>query len=197
MNAPRILLIDSYDSFAYNVADALACAGGCVRVVPVGDAVNTMRRGGYDAVVLGPGPGTPVGNDPLLRTVGECRTAGVPVLGICLGLQAIAAFYGGRVVLAPQPVHGEAANVHHRGSRLFAGIPSPFRATRYHSLCVAPATLPAALQVSATSEDGVVQAIEDRAGRTFGLQFHPESFLSEYGAQLFHNFIGCIGSPAC
>lgn len=197
MPRPRILLVDSHDSFAYNVVDALRCLHAHVDVVQVNACEPAICNGGYDGVILGPGPGTAVGNGPLMLAVAQCSSAGVPILGICLGLQAIAAYYGGRIVRCPRPVHGEVATVHHRGARLFSGIPSPFRATRYHSLCVAREALPAPLQVTATSHDGVIQAIEDPFARTFGVQFHPESFLSENGPLLFRNFLESTGHRTC
>ena len=187
--APRLLLVDSYDSFAYNVVHALAALGATVDVVTSDADVSPAGLARYQGIVIGPGPGTPSTNAPLMRAVARAIETQRPVLGICLGMQAIVTSYGGTVVAAPRPVHGEAGDIHHRGAGLFAGLPSPIRAARYHSLCAESATLPKALHVRATSDDGVIQGVEAVRGRVFGLQFHPESFLSEEGASLLMNFL--------
>ncbi len=183
-----VLLVDSYDSFTQNIAHAMAMMGPAVDVVTVDD-VGPKDMVRCDAVVLGPGPGAPHDGDRLAQILLQTIEAGLPALGICLGMQAIARYYGARVVRAPRPVHGEVATVDHDGRGLFEGIPSPLRAMRYHSLCVAPETLPATLRVNATSRDGVVQGIHDCERPVYGLQFHPESFLSEHGSALLANFL--------
>jgi anthranilate synthase component 2 len=187
--AVNTLLIDSYDSFTYNVADALTSLGAAVDVVPCDESVDQRRLARYDAFVLGPGPGAPRRGSSLSNFVDRILAADAPLLGICLGMQAIAGYYGGCVVRAPAPVHGEIASIAHDGRGLFARVPSPLNAARYHSLCVERASLPESLAVRAVSGDGVVQAIEDRQRPVFGLQFHPESFLSEHGERLLSNFL--------
>jgi anthranilate synthase/aminodeoxychorismate synthase-like glutamine amidotransferase len=186
--APSILLVDSYDSFTYNVADALRSLGAIVDVVPR-DAAIEKRPNCYDAFLLGPGPGAPQRGDRLSILIERILATGAPMLGICLGMQAIAEHYGACVVRAPAPVHGEVASIAHDGQGLFERVPSPLNAARYHSLCVERASLPESLAVRAVSGDGVVQAIEDRQRPVYGLQFHPESFLSEHGERLLSNFL--------
>ncbi len=188
-----VLLVNSYDSFAYNIAHALEGLGASVNVMTVNDPCLTppvVRE--HAAVVIGPGPGSPHGYAAFAEIVTVCAGLRLSLLGICLGMQAIAVSYGARVVRAKRPVHGEVATVVHDGSELFAGIASPMRAMRYHSLCVAPESLPAAIKVTAFSEDGVVQAIQDRSLPIGGVQFHPESFLSECGELLLRNFVRTV-----
>src|ERR1700733_10263064 len=139
MRRSRLLLIDSYDSFTYNIAHAMASLDAAVEVVPVDEPIDAVRFGRYDAIVLGPGPGAPRRDGPLSRVIERTLDGGRPLLGICLGMQAIARHYGACVVRAPRPVHGETAIIEHDGHGLFTGIPSPLHAARYHSLCVEPA----------------------------------------------------------
>jgi anthranilate synthase/aminodeoxychorismate synthase-like glutamine amidotransferase len=185
-----VLLVDNHDSFTHNIAHALAACGARVDVMTVDDP-RLIRRAltVYDAVVVGPGPGAPRANGALAHAVSDALAAGMPALGICLGMQAIGTHFGARVTRARRPVHGELGTLVHDGSGLFGGVPSPFRAMRYHSLCVAPSSLPDTLHVNAHSEDGVIQGIAHRERPVYGLQFHPESFLSEHGAKLLRNFI--------
>ncbi len=189
MRLSRLLLVDSYDSFTYNIAHALASLDAAVDVLPVDEPIDAAQFRRYDAIVLGPGPGTPHRNGPLRRTIERSLNGNRPLLGICLGMQAIARYYGASVVRAPRPVHGEMTVIEHDGQGLFAGIASPLRAARYHSLCVARESLTESLCERAASDDGVVQAVEDRDRPVFGLQFHPESFLSENGEKLLENFL--------
>jgi anthranilate synthase/aminodeoxychorismate synthase-like glutamine amidotransferase len=192
----RVLLVDSYDSFVENVAHALAALGARVDVLAVDHpSLNSECIRGYDAVVLGPGPGAPRKNDGLARTIGWALDADRPLLGICLGMQAIAHHYGAQIVRAPHPLHGELAGISHDASGLFAGIPTPFSAMRYHSLCIAPGTLPPALRANAFSDDGVIQAIRDEARPVCAVQFHPESFLSEHGHAVLANFLAPVRTP--
>jgi anthranilate synthase/aminodeoxychorismate synthase-like glutamine amidotransferase len=188
MSRKSILLVDNYDSFTHNIAHALGALGVDADVVSIDDhSVGGFER--YQAVVLGPGPGLPHPRGKLARLVSRVVSADLPLLGICLGMQAIAVAYGARIVRAPRPVHGELASIEHERRGVFAGVPSPFRATRYHSLCVAAETMPVSFHVSARSEDGVIQGIRHHRCRIFGVQFHPESFLSEYGDRLLANFV--------
>lgn len=182
------LLIDNYDSFTHTLRHALAAQGADVMVMRndalgVDDALALRPEG----IVLSPGPCGP-------EQAGICmdlvRAAGdVPLLGVCLGHQAIAAALGGVVERAPQPVHGRASPVFHDGSGLFAGLPSPFAAARYHSLIVARDGLPADLRVTATTADGLVMALAHRHRPLYGVQFHPESIACEHGAALVGAFV--------
>jgi anthranilate synthase/aminodeoxychorismate synthase-like glutamine amidotransferase len=190
MSPKRVLLVDSYDSFTENVAHLLASLGAHLDVLSVDDrclGVECLR--GYDAIVLGPGPGAPRPGDRLAEVVSWTLNLPRPLLGICLGMQAIARHYGARIVRAPRPVHGELSTIVHDGLGLFAGIPSPLLGMRYHSLCVEPRTVPRTLRANALSEDGVIQGIAGASQSVWGLQFHPESFLSEHGAALLANFL--------
>ncbi len=188
-----ILLIDNYDSFVFNLARYL-CELGCETRVVRNDAmsVNDVRDMAPSAVVISPGPCSP--NEAgisveLLRQLGPA----IPMLGVCLGHQSLAAACGGKVVRAAEPVHGRTSWVRHAGTALFAGVTNPFRATRYHSLVVDEATLPVELVVTAWTEDGVPMALEHQHYRLYGLQFHPESVLTEFGHQLLTNFLRLAG----
>jgi anthranilate synthase/aminodeoxychorismate synthase-like glutamine amidotransferase len=185
----RVLILDNYDSFTYNLAQALGSLGADVRVVRA-DAIDADELTGSspDALVISPGPGTPerAGNS---MSIVRALSGAIPILGVCLGHQAIGAVFGGRVVRAPAVVHGKTSNVSHDGSALFAGIPSPFVATRYHSLIVDEATLPKALVVTARSDDGLLMAFRHETHPTFGVQFHPESVMTKQGPKLLANFL--------
>ena len=187
-----ILLIDNYDSFTFNLFHLLAQLGVESEVrrndqVAVADAL-AMRP---DAIVLSPGPCTPNEAGICLDLV---RAAGsVPVLGVCLGHQAIGQAFGGRVVRAPVPMHGKTSLVRHDGTDVFAGLPSPFSVVRYHSLVVEPETLPASLAPTAWTEDGVLMGLRHRERPVYGVQFHPESILSEQGHALLANFLRLAG----
>ncbi len=186
----RVLFVDNFDSFCYNVVHLLASCGVAPDVVLNDDA--RLRPGvldGYDAVVVGPGPGRPEHAPRMLAVVGAAIERGTPLLGICLGLQAIGAALGAAVVHAPRLMHGKTSSIEHDGTGIFAGAPAPLLATRYHSLCLDPTTIPEELRVTARSDDGVVQAVAHRERPVFGVQFHPESVLSEHGATLIENFL--------
>jgi anthranilate synthase component 2 len=184
----KMLFVDNIDSFTYNVVHLLAGAGFDVDVVRNDDAsLAPALLGDYDALAIGPGPGKP---SDLPRVAALIRTAmeeRMPLFGLCLGLQAIGEVCGARVVHAPAQMHGKVSAITHDGSGLFAGIPSPFRATRYHSLCLDPATIPPAVRVVARSDDGVVQAIMHERLPVHAVQFHPESVLSDHGDRLAAN----------
>ena len=187
-----ILLIDNYDSFTFNLFHLLAQLGAASEVrrndqVTVADAL-AMRP---EAIVLSPGPCTPNEAGVCLDLV---RAAGsVPVLGVCLGHQAIGQAFGGQVVRAPEPMHGKTSLVRHDGTDMFAGLPSPFSVVRYHSLVVEPETLPASLVPTAWTEDGVLMGLRHRERPVYGVQFHPESILSEQGHALLANFLRLAG----
>ena len=185
-----ILLIDNFDSFTFNLVHFLGDLGARCEVVrndsiSAGQAI-TMRP---EAIVLSPGPCTPNEAGVCLDLIAAAAEAGVPVLGVCLGHQAIGQAFGGDVVRAPSPVHGKVHPVRHEGGGVFANLPSPFGATRYHSLVVEPATLPDSLVADAWTEDGIIMGVHHRAHPIFGVQFHPESIASEHGHQLLGNFL--------
>ena len=189
MSPPRVLLIDNYDSFTYNLYQYLCELGANVTVVR-NDAISIdgVRDFAPDFIVISPGPGVPrdagISVD-LIRALGPT----VPILGVCLGHQAIAEAFGGVVTRAPELMHGKASDIHHDGSGVFAGLPSPFSAIRYHSLCAAPEAVPDALQVTARTNTGVIMAVKHREYPVHGVQFHPESILSEHGKDLLANFL--------
>ena len=185
----RLLLVDNYDSFVYNLAQAFGMLGAVPVVVRNDASIAQLEEVEPDAVVISPGPGAP---DDAGVSVDAIRTfAGrVPVLGVCLGHQCIATAFGGRVARAEVgPLHGKTAWVQHIGEGVFAELPSPLAATRYHSLAVQEETLPESLQVTATSEDGVVMGLRHRDLRVEGVQVHPESILTEHGPKILRNFV--------
>lgn len=188
-----ILLIDNYDSFVHNLARYVRRLGSDTQVVR-NDAVDAaaVRRMKPCAIILSPGPCAPQQAGCTLEVVRKLAGE-VPILGICLGHQAIAEAFGGTVVRSPVPVHGRTANIEHAGTRLFAGLPSPLTVCRYHSLCADPATLPSVLKPTAHSPDGVVMALEHESLPVFGVQFHPESVLTEGGYRLLANFCSIAG----
>ncbi len=188
-----ILLIDNYDSFVYNVAHALGALGETVKVVR-NDAVTPDQALAMapDSLVISPGPGTP-DDAGVSRAIIETFLGRVPILGICLGHQCIASVLGGTVQRARHLVHGKLSRVYHDGAGLFAGLPSPMKATRYHSLAVAEEDLPACLEVSAQTTDGEIMGVRHRDHPVEGVQFHPESFLTERGRRLFQNFLALQG----
>jgi anthranilate synthase component II len=184
----RIALIDNYDSFTWNLFHLVSVCGATVSVIRNDQiSVAALLARGEDAIILSPGPGTP-------NEAGICceiiRQAGpsVPILGVCLGHQAIGQVYGGQVVRAA-PMHGKVSAIHHAGRALFRGINGPLDATRYHSLVVERSSCPAELDVTAETEDGVIMALSHRDHPVHGVQFHPESILSEHGPQLIRNFL--------
>jgi anthranilate synthase/aminodeoxychorismate synthase-like glutamine amidotransferase len=189
-----ILLIDNYDSFVHNVARYFQRLGQ-ETVVVRNDATTLaeVRRQVPAAIVLSPGPCTPSEAGCSIAVVREL-SGEIPILGVCLGHQTIAAAFGARVVRAPEPRHGRTSLILHDDSPVFAGTPSPFRACRYHSLIVDEASLPASLRVTARADDGCVMGIERRGHQTFGLQFHPESTLTDHGYALLANFLRIAGA---
>lgn len=184
-----ILLIDNYDSFTFNLVHYLGDLGE-VCDVRRNDALTADQAMDLnpDAIVLSPGPGTPDQAGICCELI--CKAAGrVPVFGVCLGHQAIGQVFGGTVVRAPTPMHGKVSPVTHDGSGVFAGLPDPFLATRYHSLTVDPADLPSDLVPVARTEDGVIMGLRHRTLPIFGVQFHPESIASEHGHDILANFM--------
>ncbi|MFN2593706.1 MAG: aminodeoxychorismate/anthranilate synthase component II [Actinomycetota bacterium] len=189
----RLLLVDNYDSFVYNLAQAFGALGAEPVVLRNDSPLSELQAVNPDAVVVSPGPGTP---DEAGVSIDAVKTfAGrVPVLGVCLGHQCIGAAYGGRIERASVgPVHGKTSSITHDGSGSFAGLPSPFVATRYHSLAIEQDDVPEDLVVTARSNDGVVMGVRHKSLAVEGVQFHPESVLCEEGPRLLHNFLMSVG----
>jgi anthranilate synthase component 2 len=184
-----ILLIDNYDSFTWNLFHYLGELGAEVKVVRndeiTADDALAMKP---DGIVLSPGPCTPNEAGICMEVVAKAGGT-VPILGVCLGHQAIGQVYGGAIVRAPEPRHGKMSTIHHTGKSVFLGLNNDFQATRYHSLTIDPASLPEALEVTATSEDGVIQGVMHKTHPVHGVQFHPESIASENGHALLENFL--------
>jgi anthranilate synthase component 2 len=191
---PHVLLIDNYDSFTYNLYQYL-CELGARVSVHRNDAITVAHASAMapDAVVISPGPGTPDDagiSVELIRTLGPTT----PILGVCLGHQVIAAAYGARVVRAPELMHGKPSRIVHAGAGVLRGLPSPFTAIRYHSLCADPRSIPDTLEVTAHSDSGVIMGLRHRQHPVEGVQFHPESILTEHGKQLLTNFLAQTGA---
>ena len=184
-----ILLIDNYDSFTYNLFHYLGELGAEVKVVRndeiTADQALALKPQG---IVLSPGPCTPNEAGICLDVIKQADGR-MPILGVCLGHQAIGQVYGGKVVRAPEPMHGKLSRVHHTGKSVFRGLNNDFLATRYHSLTIDPPSMPASLEVTATSEDGVIQGVMHKTHPVHGVQFHPESIASENGHALLNNFL--------
>jgi anthranilate synthase/aminodeoxychorismate synthase-like glutamine amidotransferase len=187
---PRILVIDSYDSFVYNLVQYLGELGGDPIVVrndeiTVDDAIALDP----DGVLLSPGPGRPEDGGIICEAIPAFAAAGTPIFGVCLGHQAIGHVFGASVVGAPELMHGKTSQINHDAVGVFAGLPSPLTATRYHSLTLDPDTIPDTLAITARSADGVVMGVRHRTLDIEGVQFHPESILTEQGHDLVKNFL--------
>jgi anthranilate synthase component 2 len=184
-----LLLIDNYDSFTYNLFHYLGQLGAEV-VVKRNDELTVAEAFamGPEAIVLSPGPCTPKEAGICLDLIKEANGR-YPILGVCLGHQAIGQVYGGRIVRAPEPMHGKLSRIHHTGKSVFRGLNNDFLATRYHSLTIAPDSLPTSLEVTATSDDDVIQGVMHKTHPVHGVQFHPESIASENGHALLQNFL--------
>lgn len=185
-----LLVIDNYDSFTYNLVQYLGELGAKMMIVrndevTLDDIESELRP---DKILISPGPGTPDAAGISLGAIG--RFAGkVPILGVCLGHQAIGQYFGGKVIRAPEPVHGKPVEIRHDGKTIFTGLPNGFTAGRYHSLVVERESIPKVLEISAESPDGLVMGIRHRTMTIEGVQFHPESILTEYGKKLLQNFL--------
>ncbi|MGZ4625353.1 MAG: aminodeoxychorismate/anthranilate synthase component II [Kineosporiaceae bacterium] len=188
----RILVVDNYDSFVWTIAGYLAQLGADCDVLR-NDAVRAEDAADYDGVLLSPGPGVPAEAGVSPTMVLYCAATETPMLGVCLGHQALGEVFGGTVAHAPELMHGKTSRVHHHGAGVLAGLPSPFTATRYHSLAVLTGTVPDDLEVTARTEGGVIMGLQHRALPLFGVQFHPESVLTEGGHRLLANWLQACG----
>lgn len=189
----RILVIDNYDSFVYNLVQYLAQLGAeCV--VRRNDAVRPGDVAAADGVLISPGPGTPERAGASMDIVRDCAEQGRALLGVCLGHQAIGAVWGATVARAPELLHGKTSEVHHNGAAVLAGLPQPFIATRYHSLTVLPETIPEELEVTGRTASGIVMAMRHRELPVHGVQFHPESVLTDGGHRLLANWLRIAGA---
>jgi anthranilate synthase/aminodeoxychorismate synthase-like glutamine amidotransferase len=185
----RVLLIDNYDSFTYNLVQELGELGADP-VVFRNDAIDlaTIRSSAPDALLLSPGPGRPEGAGITCDVISEF-TGEIPILGVCLGHQAIGAVFGASIVHAPTLMHGKISEIHHNGQGVFTGLPNPFVATRYHSLTIDPNNVPDCLDVTATTSDGVIMGVAHKEFAIEGVQFHPESILTVEGPNMLRNFL--------
>ena len=191
----RVLVIDNYDSFVYNLVQYLAQLGADV-TVRRNDEVDLDELATVDGVLVSPGPGTPDRAGMSIATIRACAERSMPLLGVCLGHQAIGAAYGGVIERAPELLHGKTSQVHHTGRGVLAGLPDPFTATRYHSLTIRPDTLPAELEVTGHTASGVIMALRHRELPIHGVQFHPESVLTDGGHRMLANWMAEAGHPA-
>jgi para-aminobenzoate synthetase component 2 len=190
----RVLVVDNYDSFVYNLVQYLAQLGADT-VVRRNDAVDLDELGEVDGVLVSPGPGTPERAGASIEVIRRSARAGLPLLGVCLGHQAIGVAWGAVVERAPELLHGKTSLVHHRGVGVLAGLPDPFVATRYHSLTIRPATVPAELEVTGRTDSGIVMGVRHRELPVEGVQFHPESVLTEHGHRMLANWMAGAGHP--
>jgi para-aminobenzoate synthetase component II len=190
-----ILVIDNYDSFTFNLVQYLGSMGQELKVFR-NDAItlDEIERLAPERIVISPGPGRPENSGIIIEVIGEF-SGRIPILGVCLGHQAIGAAFGGDVVSAPQIMHGKTSEIFHDGRTIFKDLASPFRATRYHSLVVSPLNLPDCLEISAKTGDGVIMGLRHREMTVEGVQFHPESILTDVGMKLIANFVN-LGTTA-
>lgn len=190
----RILVIDNYDSFVYTIVGYLRQMGAETTVVR-NDVVDLDEVPQYDGVLVSPGPGTPAAAGASMDVIRTCAEHGVPMLGVCLGHQALAEVFGGVVSHAPELMHGKTSTVEHDGTSVLAGLPSPFTATRYHSLAVENATVADELEVTCATASGVIMGLQHKTLPLTGVQFHPESVLTEGGHRLLANWLEVCGMP--
>jgi len=185
----RVLVIDNYDSFVYNLVQELGELGADP-VVHRNDAIDVtgIRAAAPDLILISPGPGRPEDAGVSMAVIEELAGV-IPILGVCLGHQAIGQVFGGDVVQAPSLMHGKTSAIHHDGKGVFVGLPDPFTATRYHSLVVEPSTVPTELEVTARTSDGVIMGLRHRTLAVEGVQFHPESLLTPEGPSLLANYL--------
>jgi len=194
----RVLVLDNYDSFVYTLDGYLQQLGATTDVVR-NDAFTAEDAAGriadYDAVLISPGPGTPAAAGVSIPVVHAALVAGSPLLGVCLGHQAIAEALGATVTHAAELMHGKTSLIEHDDSAFYAGVPQPFRATRYHSLAVVDGTVPEELEVTARTDGGVIMGVRHRSAPVYGVQFHPESVLTEGGYRMLGNWLAASGLP--
>ncbi|RYV51833.1 aminodeoxychorismate/anthranilate synthase component II [Pengzhenrongella frigida] len=193
----RILVVDNYDSFVYTIVGYLNQLGAETVVVRNDAVPPATERSGFDGVLVSPGPGTPAEAGASIQVIRDCATSGTPMLGVCLGHQALGEVYGGTVTHAPELMHGKTSSIVHDGVGVLAGLPTPFTATRYHSLAVVTGTVSAELEVTAhvTSAFGpIIMGLQHRSLPLYGVQFHPESVLTEGGHRLLANWLEICGS---
>jgi para-aminobenzoate synthetase component 2 len=188
----KILVVDNYDSFVFNLVQYLQQLGAEV-VVKRNDEVNAESINGFDGVLLSPGPGTPEDAGACIEIVNAAIEKQKPLLGVCLGHQAIGAALGGKVSRAPELLHGKTSEVQHKSEGVFKDLKSPFTATRYHSLAIETASVPTELVVTATTEEGVIMGVKHKSAPIEGVQFHPESVLTEGGHHLLANWLTEVG----
>jgi para-aminobenzoate synthetase component II len=189
----RILVVDNYDSFVFNLVQYLYQLGAECEVLRNDEVTTAHAQDGFDGVLLSPGPGTPEEAGVCVEMVKHCAATGVPLFGVCLGLQSIAVAYGGVVDRAPELLHGKTSLISHEGAGVFSGLPSPYTATRYHSLAVERGTVPAELEVTAWTASGVIMGLRHRDLPVEGVQFHPESVLTEWGHRMLANWLTVCG----
>ncbi|MFM7860687.1 MAG: aminodeoxychorismate/anthranilate synthase component II [Candidatus Nanopelagicaceae bacterium] len=188
----RILVVDNYDSFVFNLVQYLGQLGAeCV--VVRNDEISVSEADNFDGVLISPGPGIPEEAGISMEMIRYCADRKIPLFGVCLGHQAIAAVFGAVVSRAPELLHGKTSQVHHKQSGVFTEIPSPFTATRYHSLAVERETVPSELEITGTTESGVVMALRHKTLPIEGVQFHPESVLTEHGHLMLANWLAACG----
>jgi anthranilate synthase/aminodeoxychorismate synthase-like glutamine amidotransferase len=192
----NVLIVDCYDSFTFNLYQQVGRLGGNPLVFPCDTPLEVLQKSGYDRIILSPGPGTPE-DSGVCRKVLETMSRKIPTLGVCLGHQTICTVFGGEVVRALHLMHGKTSEIRHEGTGIFAGIPTPFTATRYHSLVALRESLPDELAVTATSQDdGYVMGVRHTRYPIEGVQFHPESVLSPKGDRIIRNFLYPQGVPS-
>ncbi|MCI1984479.1 MAG: gamma-glutamyl-gamma-aminobutyrate hydrolase family protein [Bifidobacteriaceae bacterium] len=192
----KILVIDNYDSFVYTIVGYLKTLGADVTVYrndALSDAEISAAVKAADGVLISPGPGTPQEAGCSEDVIRECAAQSKPMLGVCLGLQALAEVYGATVDHAPTIMHGKTSLIDHVDGGLFEGVPNPMTATRYHSLAVEPSTMPAELEVIAQTQDHIIQGIKHRTLPLYSVQFHPESVMTQGGYRLFANWLAMCG----
>lgn len=188
----RILVVDNYDSFVYNLVQYLGQIGAECTVVR-NDEISVERAREFDGVLISPGPGTPEAAGISIEMVKFCAAQGIPLFGVCLGHQAIATAFGARVSRAPELLHGKTSLITHNNRGVMVNIPTPLTVTRYHSLAIEPETLPAELEVTSTTDTGIVMSIEHKTLPISGVQFHPESVLTEHGHKMLGNWLVVCG----
>jgi len=192
----RIVVVDNYDSFTYNLVQYLGELGATVSVVRNDEAdLDAIRALGPSGVLISPGPGTPDESGVSLEVLRVFPKEGIPVLGVCLGHQTLGQVSGGRVIRASRPMHGRTSPIEHTGEGIFRGLPSPFIATRYHSLLVERESLPDCLAITAWTAEGEIMGLRHKSEPAEGVQFHPESFLTEHGHTMLRNWLDEVESP--